>query len=143
MQLPEPGPCLSLQIADGVYEGFLKALIEFASQHVYHCDLCTQRGFICQICHHHDIIFPFEFDSTIRYARHPQLSTAPQGAGLALSLGNSEHLLCACARLAKLSAAAHAWGSHGILSIHRPGEEVAAGSERDPPLQSANELRRD
>ncbi|XP_072637088.1 putative pleckstrin homology domain-containing family M member 1P isoform X2 [Canis lupus baileyi] len=35
-------------------------------QHVYHCDLCTQRGFICQICHHHDIIFPFEFDTTVR-----------------------------------------------------------------------------
>ncbi|XP_011795545.1 PREDICTED: pleckstrin homology domain-containing family M member 1 isoform X1 [Colobus angolensis palliatus] len=56
------------QIADGVYEGFLKALIEFASQHVYHCDLCTQRGFICQICRHHDIIFPFEFDTTVRCA---------------------------------------------------------------------------
>lgn len=54
------------QIAEGVYEGFLKALIEFASHHVYHCDLCTQRGFICQICHHHDIIFPFEFDTTVR-----------------------------------------------------------------------------
>ncbi|KAG8505026.1 Pleckstrin homology domain-containing family M member 1 [Galemys pyrenaicus] len=54
------------QIAEGVYEGFLKSLIEFASQHVYHCDLCTQRGFICQICHHHDIIFPFEFDTTVR-----------------------------------------------------------------------------
>nr|XP_017514291.2 pleckstrin homology domain-containing family M member 1 isoform X1 [Manis javanica]XP_036853464.1 pleckstrin homology domain-containing family M member 1 isoform X1 [Manis javanica]XP_036853465.1 pleckstrin homology domain-containing family M member 1 isoform X1 [Manis javanica]XP_036853466.1 pleckstrin homology domain-containing family M member 1 isoform X1 [Manis javanica]XP_036853467.1 pleckstrin homology domain-containing family M member 1 isoform X1 [Manis javanica]XP_036853468.1 pleck len=54
------------QITEGVYEGFLKALIEFASQHVYHCDLCTQRGFICQICHHHDIIFPFEFDTTVR-----------------------------------------------------------------------------
>ncbi|KAM6175120.1 pleckstrin homology domain-containing family M member 1 isoform 2-T2 [Erethizon dorsatum] len=56
------------QVAEGVYEGFLKALIEFASQHVYHCDLCTQRGFICQICHHHDIIFPFEFDTTVRCA---------------------------------------------------------------------------
>ncbi|XP_062937475.1 pleckstrin homology domain-containing family M member 1 isoform X2 [Cynocephalus volans] len=56
------------QIAEGTYEGFLKALIEFASQHVYHCDLCTQRGFICQICHHHDIIFPFEFDTTVRCA---------------------------------------------------------------------------
>ncbi|XP_004859227.1 pleckstrin homology domain-containing family M member 1 isoform X1 [Heterocephalus glaber] len=56
------------QIAEGEYEGFLKALIESASQHVYHCDLCTQRGFICQICHHHDIIFPFEFDTTVRCA---------------------------------------------------------------------------
>nr|XP_037849748.1 putative pleckstrin homology domain-containing family M member 1P [Chlorocebus sabaeus] len=51
-----------------MYEGFLKALIEFAFQHVYHCDLCTQRGFICQICQHHDIIFPFEFDTTVRCA---------------------------------------------------------------------------
>lgn len=58
------------QIADGMYAGFLSALIGFASQHVYHCDLCTQRGFICQICHHHDIIFPFEFDTTVRYAGH-------------------------------------------------------------------------
>ncbi|XP_044528216.1 pleckstrin homology domain-containing family M member 1 [Gracilinanus agilis] len=54
------------QIADGSFEGFLQALIQFASQHVYHCDLCTQRGFICQICHHNGIIFPFEFDTTTR-----------------------------------------------------------------------------
>ncbi|XP_060059294.1 pleckstrin homology domain-containing family M member 1 isoform X2 [Erinaceus europaeus] len=60
------------QIAEGVYEGFLKALIEFASQHVYHCDLCTQRGFICQICHHHDIIFPFEFDTTVSLHKPPK-----------------------------------------------------------------------
>lgn len=66
-----PSLHLPLQIAEGVYEGFLKALIEFASQHVYHCNLCTQRGFICQICHHHDIIFPFEFDTTVRYVGHP------------------------------------------------------------------------
>ncbi|RLV91133.1 hypothetical protein DV515_00014229 [Chloebia gouldiae] len=30
------------------------------------CDLCTQRGFICQICNSSDIIFPFEFDTTTR-----------------------------------------------------------------------------
>ncbi|XP_054988310.1 pleckstrin homology domain-containing family M member 1 isoform X1 [Sorex araneus] len=54
------------QIADGTYESFLRALIEFASQHVHHCDLCTQRGFICQLCRGCDIIFPFEFDSTVR-----------------------------------------------------------------------------
>lgn len=65
------------QIAEGTYEGFLKALIEFASQHVYHCDLCTQRGFICQICHHHDIIFPFEFDTTVRYVGHPGSRSTP------------------------------------------------------------------
>lgn len=54
------------QIADGAYESFLRALIDFAARHVHHCDLCTQRGFICQLCHGRDIIFPFEFDSTVR-----------------------------------------------------------------------------
>ncbi|XP_009071412.1 PREDICTED: pleckstrin homology domain-containing family M member 1, partial [Acanthisitta chloris] len=54
------------QIADGVFETFLQSLIQFASHHVYSCDLCTQRGFICQICNSSDIIFPFEFDTTTR-----------------------------------------------------------------------------
>ncbi|XP_067412382.1 pleckstrin homology domain-containing family M member 1 [Emydura macquarii macquarii] len=54
------------QIADGIFEEYLQSLIQFASHHVYNCDLCTQRGFICQICNHSSIIFPFEFDTTIR-----------------------------------------------------------------------------
>nr|XP_056720679.1 pleckstrin homology domain-containing family M member 1 [Euleptes europaea] len=54
------------QIADGVFETFLQSLIQFASHHVYNCDLCTQRGFICQICNSNDIIFPFEFNTTTR-----------------------------------------------------------------------------
>ncbi|XP_039556749.1 pleckstrin homology domain-containing family M member 1 isoform X1 [Passer montanus] len=54
------------QIAEGTFEAFLQSLLQFASQHVYSCDLCTQRGFICQICNSSDIIFPFEFDTTTR-----------------------------------------------------------------------------
>ncbi|XP_061199232.1 putative pleckstrin homology domain-containing family M member 1P [Neopsephotus bourkii] len=54
------------QIADGVFETFLQSLLQFASHHVYNCDLCTQRGFICQLCNSSDIIFPFEFDTTTR-----------------------------------------------------------------------------
>ncbi|KAM8988741.1 pleckstrin homology domain-containing family M member 1 isoform 1-T3 [Ara ararauna] len=54
------------QIADGVFEAFLQSLLQFASHHVYNCDLCTQRGFICQLCNSSNIIFPFEFDTTTR-----------------------------------------------------------------------------
>ncbi|KAG7227720.1 hypothetical protein INR49_029484 [Caranx melampygus] len=54
------------QIADGQYSPYLTTLTQFASNHVFHCDLCTQRGFICQICHADDTIFPFQFDSTTR-----------------------------------------------------------------------------
>ncbi|MBN3305412.1 PKHM1 protein, partial [Amia calva] len=54
------------QIAEGQYEAFLQTIIQFGSIHVYNCVLCTQRGFICQICNHDDIIFPFEFSTTTR-----------------------------------------------------------------------------
>eukprot|EP00062_Callorhinchus_milii_P021261 gi/632977797/ref/XP_007905547.1/ PREDICTED: pleckstrin homology domain-containing family M member 1 [Callorhinchus milii] len=53
-------------IARGVFEAFLQHAIQFASNHVYMCDLCTQRGFICLLCNCDDIIFPFEFESTTR-----------------------------------------------------------------------------
>ncbi|XP_043911326.1 pleckstrin homology domain-containing family M member 1 isoform X1 [Protopterus annectens] len=54
------------QIADGTFESFLQSVIQFSSAHIYHCDLCTQRGFICQFCKRNDIIFPFEFEKTTR-----------------------------------------------------------------------------
>lgn len=54
------------QITEGIFEVFLQSLIHFASDHIYNCDLCSQRGFICQICNKDDIIFPFEFDTTTR-----------------------------------------------------------------------------
>ncbi|XP_043110101.1 pleckstrin homology domain-containing family M member 1 [Puntigrus tetrazona] len=54
------------QIADGHYESYLQSLIQFGSKHVHGCDLCTQRGFICQICNADNIIFPFQFDGTTR-----------------------------------------------------------------------------
>ncbi|XP_050841512.1 pleckstrin homology domain-containing family M member 1 isoform X2 [Serinus canaria] len=57
------------QIAEGTFETFLQSLLQFASHHVYSCDLCTQRGFICQICNSSDIIFPFEFDTTTRCSK--------------------------------------------------------------------------
>lgn len=54
------------QIAEDQYATYLTTLIQFASNHVFHCDLCTQRGFICQVCHADDIIFPFQLDRTTR-----------------------------------------------------------------------------
>ncbi|XP_051530923.1 pleckstrin homology domain-containing family M member 1-like [Myxocyprinus asiaticus] len=54
------------QIADGHYESYLQSLIQFGSKHVHNCDLCTQRGFICQICNTDNIIFPFQLESTSR-----------------------------------------------------------------------------
>ncbi|KAM8888731.1 pleckstrin homology domain-containing family M member 1 [Synchiropus picturatus] len=54
------------QIVRDQYATYLLTLLQCASNHVFNCDLCTQRGFICQICHANDIIFPFQFDITTR-----------------------------------------------------------------------------
>ncbi|KAM5135504.1 pleckstrin homology domain-containing family M member 1 isoform 1-T2 [Mantella aurantiaca] len=56
------------QITDGVFEAFLQSAVEFSSSHVFQCDLCSQRGFICQICNSSEIIYPFQFDTTSRCA---------------------------------------------------------------------------
>ncbi|XP_051927803.1 pleckstrin homology domain-containing family M member 1 [Hippocampus zosterae] len=54
------------EIAENQHTTFLASLCHFASSHVFSCNLCTQRGFICQMCHSDDIIFPFQLDSTAR-----------------------------------------------------------------------------
>ncbi|XP_066442984.1 pleckstrin homology domain-containing family M member 1 isoform X2 [Eleutherodactylus coqui] len=54
------------QIAAGEFECFLQSALQFASSHVYRCDRCSQRGFICQICNQEEIIYPFQFDTTTR-----------------------------------------------------------------------------
>ncbi|XP_030611171.1 pleckstrin homology domain-containing family M member 1 isoform X2 [Archocentrus centrarchus] len=54
------------QVAEGQYVNFLRTLVQHASNHVFSCDLCTQRGFICQLCHSDDTIFPFQFERITR-----------------------------------------------------------------------------
>uniref|UniRef100_A0AAX7U2Q1 Rubicon Homology domain-containing protein n=1 Tax=Astatotilapia calliptera TaxID=8154 RepID=A0AAX7U2Q1_ASTCA len=54
------------QVAEGQYVNFLRRLVQHACNHVFSCDLCTQRGYICQICHSDDTIFPFQFETTTR-----------------------------------------------------------------------------
>ncbi|XP_077595749.1 pleckstrin homology domain-containing family M member 1 [Stigmatopora nigra] len=54
------------EIAEEQHALYLASLCQFATSHVFSCDLCTQRGFNCQMCHSDDIIFPFQFDSTVR-----------------------------------------------------------------------------
>ncbi|OCT62331.1 hypothetical protein XELAEV_18043412mg [Xenopus laevis] len=54
------------QIASGAFESFLEAAVDFAIKHVYDCDLCSQKGFICQICNQDEIIYPFQFETTTR-----------------------------------------------------------------------------
>ncbi|KAM8945784.1 pleckstrin homology domain-containing family M member 1 [Pelodytes ibericus] len=54
------------QIIGGAFEVVLQAVLEFSVDHVYECDVCRQKGFICQICNGDEIIYPFQFETTTR-----------------------------------------------------------------------------
>lgn len=54
------------QVVEGKLAPFLMKVIKFATSHVYSCSLCSQKGFICEICNNGEILYPFEENSTSR-----------------------------------------------------------------------------
>jgi len=55
-----------LQVQSGALIKLLREVYRFASLHVYDCPLCSQKGFICEICGNPKVIYPFEVDTTVR-----------------------------------------------------------------------------
>ncbi len=45
---------------------FLKRVIVFAAKHVQQCALCSQKGFLCEICNSDKVIYPFDVELTVR-----------------------------------------------------------------------------
>lgn len=58
-----------LQVQAGTLQRLIKDLVRFSSQHVYSCALCSQKGYVCEICRNSRIIYAFEVDSTVRCER--------------------------------------------------------------------------
>ena len=56
-----------LQVIDGKLAPFLSKVIKFASSHVFSCSLCREKGFICELCHNGQVIYPFQESATKRY----------------------------------------------------------------------------
>ncbi|KAG7463932.1 hypothetical protein MATL_G00181950 [Megalops atlanticus] len=54
------------QVIDGKLAPFLSKVIKFASSHVYSCSLCSEKGFICELCHNGQVIYPFQESATKR-----------------------------------------------------------------------------
>ncbi|XP_078085056.1 pleckstrin homology domain-containing family M member 3 isoform X2 [Mustelus asterias] len=54
------------QVFEGKLAPFLMKINKFASSHVYSCSLCSQKGFICEICNNGQMIYPFEGTATKR-----------------------------------------------------------------------------
>jgi hypothetical protein len=53
-----------VHVAGGDLTGTISKVVKFASKHVYECGLCSQKGFICEICDNPKVIYPFEMDAT-------------------------------------------------------------------------------
>ncbi|KAK2840074.1 hypothetical protein Q5P01_013814 [Channa striata] len=54
------------QVIDGKLAPFLSKVIKFASSHVFSCSLCRDKGFICELCHNGQVIYPFQENATKR-----------------------------------------------------------------------------
>lgn len=54
------------QVIEGKLAPFLSKVIKFASSHVYSCSLCSEKGFICELCHNGQVIYPFQESATKR-----------------------------------------------------------------------------
>ncbi|XP_068429268.1 pleckstrin homology domain-containing family M member 3 isoform X2 [Clinocottus analis] len=54
------------QVIDGKLAPFLSKVIKFASSHVFSCSLCREKGFICELCHNGQVLYPFQENATKR-----------------------------------------------------------------------------
>ncbi|XP_018362637.1 PREDICTED: pleckstrin homology domain-containing family M member 1 isoform X2 [Trachymyrmex cornetzi] len=55
-----------LDIPNGILAQQLQRVVEFAKNHVINCWLCSQKGFICEVCNDTKVIYPFDMESTFR-----------------------------------------------------------------------------
>lgn len=54
------------QIPNGSLALQLEKVVQFAKSHVLDCWLCSQKGFICEVCRDPKILYPFDTNSTYR-----------------------------------------------------------------------------
>ncbi|CAH0562059.1 unnamed protein product [Brassicogethes aeneus] len=54
------------EIKNGVLASLLQKVVEFGREHVYGCWLCSQKGFLCEVCNKPKPLFPFDVENTYR-----------------------------------------------------------------------------
>ncbi|KAK6733114.1 hypothetical protein RB195_017090 [Necator americanus] len=54
---------------NGQLEKQVRGFLKHAVDHVMHCSLCRQKGFICEMCEAPEVIYPFETETTYRCQR--------------------------------------------------------------------------
>ncbi|KAF2885712.1 hypothetical protein ILUMI_20485 [Ignelater luminosus] len=54
------------QIRSGALVQHLQKVVAFAIEHVQNCWLCSQKGFICEICNKSKVLYPFDIENVYR-----------------------------------------------------------------------------
>lgn len=54
------------QIPNGSLANQIQKVVSFALGHVADCWLCSQKGFICEVCNNTKVLYPFNIDTTYR-----------------------------------------------------------------------------
>lgn len=73
------------QIRNGALLKQLEKVINYGIEHVKNCWLCSQKGFICEICNKSKVLYPFDVDSVYRVS-----------CSLAINFLNKMFLLVQC-----------------------------------------------
>lgn len=51
---------------NGVLAQQLEKVVAFGTEHVFNCWLCSQKGFVCEVCNKPKALFPFEVENVYR-----------------------------------------------------------------------------
>lgn len=54
------------QIQKGQLSTLLQNCVAFGAEHILDCRLCSQKGFICEICNSSKVLYPFHIKTTYR-----------------------------------------------------------------------------
>lgn len=57
------------QVPGGGLASELVGIVLFAKSHVLNCLLCSQKGFICEVCRNSKVIYPFDLATTYRCSK--------------------------------------------------------------------------
>lgn len=58
-----------IKVPGGTLASELNSVITFARDHVLNCWLCSQKGFICEVCRNPKVIYPFDCGSIYRCSK--------------------------------------------------------------------------
>lgn len=54
------------EIQNGVLAQHLEKVVNFGKEHVFNCWLCSQKGFVCEVCNKPKALFPFDVEHVYR-----------------------------------------------------------------------------